>query len=112
MSIVIVNKEVFQSRKITIDCGKAINGADLIELRSTALSATTGQTLQGGTVENDGAIMFGAHYKPASISCSWVTCHVPAISAVLLLSLLRLEMSQIYPHVTPSDVGLPGQSGV
>ena len=84
MSIVIVNKEVFQSLKITIDCGKAINGADLIELRGTALTATTGQTLQGGTVENDGSIMYGTHYTPANVSASWVTCYVPAISAVLL----------------------------
>jgi hypothetical protein len=84
MSIVIVNKEVFQSLKITIDCGKAINGADMIELRSTALTATTGQALQGGTVDNNGSIMQGTHYAPANISSSWVTCYVPAISAVLL----------------------------
>lgn len=84
MSIVIVNKEVFQSLKITIDCGKTINGADLIELRSTALTATTGQTLQDATVDNDGSITLGTHYTPANISSSWVTCFVPAISAVLL----------------------------
>jgi hypothetical protein len=83
MSIVIVNKEVFQSLKITIDCGKTIYGADLIELRSRALTATTGQTLQGGTVDNDGSITQGAHYTPANISSSWVTCYVPANSAVL-----------------------------
>jgi hypothetical protein len=84
MSIVIVNKEVFQSLKITINCGKPINGADLIELRSTALSATTGQTLQGATVDSDGSITQGAPYAPANVSSSWVTCYVPAISAVLL----------------------------
>jgi hypothetical protein len=84
MSIVIVNKELFQSLKITIDCGKAINGAGLIELRSTALTATTGQTLQGGTVDNNGSIRYGTHHTPANVSASWVTCYVPAISAVLL----------------------------
>jgi hypothetical protein len=84
MSIVIVNKEVYQSLKITIDCGKAIRGADLIELQSTALTATTGQTLQGGTVDNDGHITQGTPYAPVNISSSWVTCYVPAISAVLL----------------------------
>jgi hypothetical protein len=84
MSIVIVNKEVFQSLKITIDCGKTINGAHLIELRSTALSATTGQTLQGATVDSDGSITQGTPYAPANVSSSWVTCYVPAISAVLL----------------------------
>ena len=84
MSIVIVNKEVFQSLKITIDCGKTINGANLIELRSTALTATTGQTLQGATVDNDGSITQGTPYAPANVSSSWVTCYVPAISAVLL----------------------------
>jgi len=83
-NIVIVNKEVYQSLKITIDCGKAIHGADLIELQSTALTATTGQTLQGGTVATDGSINLGAPYAPANISSSWVTCYVPAISAVLL----------------------------
>jgi hypothetical protein len=84
MSIVIVNKEAFQSLKITIDCGMAIEGADLIELRGTALTATTGQTLQGGTVDTDGSITLGTPYAPANISSSWVTCYVPAISAVLL----------------------------
>jgi hypothetical protein len=84
MSIVIVNKEVFQSLKITIDCGKNINGADLVELRSTAITATTGQTLQGGVVENDGSITLGTPYAPENISSSWVTCYVPAISAILL----------------------------
>jgi hypothetical protein len=84
MSIVIVNKEVFQSLKITIDCGKAIEGGDLIELRGTTLTATTGQTLQGGTVDNGGSITQGTPYAPANFSSSWVTCYVPAISAVLL----------------------------
>jgi hypothetical protein len=77
-------KRCFQSLKITIDCGKTINGADLIELRSTAVTATSGQTLQGGTVENDGSVMYGTHYSPANVSASWVVCYVPAISAVLL----------------------------
>jgi hypothetical protein len=84
MSIVIVNKEVYQSLKITIDCGKAIHGGELIELQSTALTATTGQTLQGGTVDNGGSITQGTHYAPANISASWVTCYVPAMSAILL----------------------------
>jgi hypothetical protein len=75
---------VYQSLKITIDCGKDINGADMVELRSTALTATTGQTLQGGVVENDGSIILGTPYAPENISSSWVTCYVPAISAILL----------------------------
>jgi hypothetical protein len=56
----------------------------LIELQSTALTATTGQTLQGGTVDSDGSITQGTPYAPANISASWVTCYVPAISAILL----------------------------
>jgi hypothetical protein len=84
ISIVIVNKEVYKSLKITVDCGKSINGGDVIELQSTALTATTGQTLQGSTVENDGSVMYGTPYAPANISASWVTCYVPAISAILL----------------------------
>jgi hypothetical protein len=83
-NIVIVNKEMFQSLKITIDCDKSIKGAYLIELRGTALTATTGQTLQGSTVDTDGSIRLGTPYAPLNVSSSWVTCYVPAISAVLL----------------------------
>jgi hypothetical protein len=83
-NIVIVNKEVYSSLKITINCGKTINGASVIELRNTDLAATTGQTIQGGTVAVDGSFTLGAPYAPENISSSWVTCYVPAISAVLL----------------------------
>jgi hypothetical protein len=83
-NIVIVNKEVYSSLKITIECGKTINGASVIELRNTDLAATTGQTIQGGTVAVDGSFTLGAPYAPENISSSWVTCYVPAISAVLL----------------------------
>jgi hypothetical protein len=83
-NIVIVNKEVYLSLKITIHCGEAIHSAELIELRGTALTATEGQTLQGATIGSDGSIEMGAPYSPANISSAWVTCYVPAISAVLL----------------------------
>jgi hypothetical protein len=82
--IVIVNKEVYLSLKLVIDCGRPISGADLIELRSSSLSALTGQTLQGGTVGTDGAFIEGTHYAAENISSQLVTCYVPAISAVLL----------------------------
>ena len=83
-NIVIVNKEIYLSLKITIHCGATINSAQLIELRGTALTATEGQTLQGATIGSDGSIQMEAPYSPANISSAWVTCHVPAISAVLL----------------------------
>jgi hypothetical protein len=83
-NILIVNKEPYQSLNITIDCGRDITNADLVELRGTSLAATTGQTLQGATVSPDGSITLGTHYAPSSISSSKVTCYVPAISAVLL----------------------------
>jgi hypothetical protein len=82
--IVIVNKEVYQSLNITIDCGRDITNADLIELRGPSLTAITGQTLQGATVNIDGSITLGTHYAPTGISSSKVTCYVPAISAILL----------------------------
>jgi hypothetical protein len=84
INVLIVNKEVYQSLNITIDCGRNIIDADLIELRGPSLTATTGQTLQGATVATDGSITLGTHYTPASVSGSKVTCYVPAISAVLL----------------------------
>jgi hypothetical protein len=83
-NIVIVNKQVFSSLRITINCGKMVKEASVIELRNTDLAATTGQTIQGGTVATDGSITFGPPYAPANISSSWVTFYVPAISAVLL----------------------------
>jgi hypothetical protein len=83
-NIVIVNKEEFSSLKISIDCGKKIKSANVIELINTDLTATSGQTIQGATVANDGSITLGLPYAPVNISSSWVTCYVPAISAVLL----------------------------
>jgi hypothetical protein len=84
MNIVIVNKEVYSSLRITINCGKSISSASLIELYNTDLSATTGQTIQGATVSTDGSFNLGAPYAPENISSFWVTCYVPAISAVLI----------------------------
>jgi len=88
LNIVMVNKEVYQSLKITINCKQEVNGANLIELRGSSLSATSGQTIQGYSVAADGSIISGptsgSPYAPENISSSWVTCYVPAISAVLL----------------------------
>jgi hypothetical protein len=88
LNIVMVNKEVFQSLKITIDCNQQVNAADLIELQGSSLSATSGQTIQGYSVTVDGSFIpgptSGLPYAPENISSSWVTCYVPAISAVLL----------------------------
>lgn len=83
-NIVIVNKEVYLSLKITIHCGQTITSAQLIELRGTGLTDTAGQTLQGATIGNDGSVQMGTPYSPENISSEWVTCYVPAISAVLL----------------------------
>lgn len=88
LNIVIVNKEVYQSLKITINCKQEVNGANLLELQGSSLSATSGQTIQGYSVSVDGSILSGitssSPYAPENISSSWVTCYVPAISAVLL----------------------------
>jgi hypothetical protein len=88
LNIVLVNKEVYQSLKITINCNQVVHGADLIELQGSSLSATTGQTIQGYSVSADGSIVSsatsGSPYAPGNITSSWVTCYVPAISAVLL----------------------------
>lgn len=82
--IMMVNKEQFQSLKITIDCGQAISQGVLVEMTGPSLTATMGQMIQGGTVAVDGSIVPGAPYAPLNISASFVTCYVPAISAVLL----------------------------
>jgi hypothetical protein len=87
MTIVIVNKEVYQSLNITIDCGQEVNGGVILELTGPSLSATTGQMLQGTTIGVDGAFVPSVPseaYAPANISSSHVTCYVPAISAILL----------------------------
>ena len=84
LNIVIVNKEPYQSLRITVDCGRDVTGADLLELRGTTLNATTGQTLQGATVATDGSITLGMPYAPEEISSASVTCYVANDSAVLL----------------------------
>jgi hypothetical protein len=82
--IVIVNKELYQDLKLTIKCPQIIESAELIELQGTALAALTGQTLQGATVGTDGSFALGAPYAAPNISSYWVTCYIPAISAILL----------------------------
>jgi hypothetical protein len=84
MNIVIVNKQVYSSLRITINCGRTVSSASVIELLSTELSATTGQTIQGATVSTNGSFTLGTPYAPENVSSDWVTCYVPAISAVLL----------------------------
>jgi hypothetical protein len=87
LNVVIVNKEVYQSLKITIDCGIQVQGASLIELRGPSLSALTGQTLQGATIGTDGSLVESGPwvaYAAENISSSYVTCYVPAIAAILL----------------------------
>jgi hypothetical protein len=87
IAIVIVNKEVYQSLNITIDCGRTVNDALLIELTGPSLTATTGQLLQGSSIGTDGSFIPSAPsvaYAPTKIASSNVTCYVPAISAILL----------------------------
>ncbi|MGC2401722.1 MAG: hypothetical protein WA510_18145, partial [Acidobacteriaceae bacterium] len=83
-NIVIVNKELYQYVKLTIKCPQIIKSAELIELQGDALTALTGQTLQGATVGTDGSFAMGAPYTAPNVSSYWVTCYVPAISAILL----------------------------
>jgi hypothetical protein len=83
LNIVVVNKEISQNLRLSIDCGRIMNSANLVAMSGPALDATSGVTIQGAGVGVDGAFAPGPAYT-AQIAGSTVTCFLNALSAILL----------------------------
>jgi hypothetical protein len=82
--MIIVNKDPTQNVQASIACGQSVSSASLLEMTAPSLTATSGVTIQGATVNEDGSFAPGAAYTAPQISGESVNCYVPALSAVLL----------------------------
>jgi hypothetical protein len=83
MNLMLVNKDMLQNLVVTIEANQRIRTASMQMMTGASLSATTGVTIQGSEVNNDGSF---APASPTSLvsSASRTTCYVPALSAVLI----------------------------
>ncbi len=83
LNLVLVNKGALQSLAITLETNRLIQTATMQTMTGLSLGATTGVTIQGATVENDGSF---APRSPDSLTPvgTRTTCLLPALSAALI----------------------------
>jgi hypothetical protein len=84
VSIVVVNKDSTQNLQLSVAAGQTVNTAAVLLVNGPALDATTGVSIQGAAVAQNGAFTPGAAYTP-SVAGGMVSCYVPAASAALIL---------------------------
>jgi hypothetical protein len=84
VNILLCNKDSTQDVQLSISCGQSVKQATLLEMAAPGLSATSGVTIQGASVNADGSFTPGASYAASQINGEVVTCYLPALSAVLL----------------------------
>lgn len=84
VNILLGNKDSTQDVQLRIACGQSVKKATLLEMAAPGLSATSGVTIQGVSVNADGSFTPGAPYAAPEINGEVVTCYLPALSAVLL----------------------------
>lgn len=94
--ILVVNTDSSHNLQLTISLYGTVTAASLIEMTQLTsgasgpdLSATSGVTIQGGTVGTDGSYTPNAPYD-LNFSGSTVTCYVPFLSACLITVTLSL----------------------
>jgi len=83
LNVVVVNKDMQQNLVLTIETGQTIAAAAMITMQGASLAATSGVTIQGTVVNNDGS------FNPSGAdtltpSGTQVTCSVPALTAALI----------------------------
>ena len=90
LNLVIVNKDLTQNLSLTAQLPQAATSATLIGMTQLTagaagpnLSATTGVTIQGASVMNDGTFTPSAAYT-LTVSGTQLTCYVPVLSAVMI----------------------------
>ena len=83
LNLIVVNKDSTQNLGLTINCGRAVSSATLLEMTGPALNATTGVMIQGAVIGQDGSFVPEAAYTLTANGSS-VTCYVAASSAVLI----------------------------
>jgi len=90
LNIVVVNKDSAENLELTIQLPQSASSATLLEMTQLSsgasgpdLTATSGVTLQGASVNPDGSFSPSTAYT-LSPSGSQLTCYAPALSAVLI----------------------------
>ena len=90
LNLIVVNKDLTQNLQLTAQLPQSASSATLLEMTqltsgATApnLSATSGVTIQGASVNPDGTFAPSAAYT-LNPSGSQLSCYVPALSAVLI----------------------------
>jgi hypothetical protein len=90
LNLIVNNKDATQNLQLTAQLPQTANGATLLAMTQLtdgtsgpSLAATSGVTIQGTSVNPDGAFSPSAAYTLAP-GRSQVTCYVPALSAVLI----------------------------
>ena len=83
LKIMLVNKDPRQNLLINIQANQRVETASLQTMTGMSLSATSGVTIQGAAVNNDGSF---APAKPTALvpSAERTNCYVPPLSAVLI----------------------------
>jgi hypothetical protein len=83
LNLMLVNKDISQNLTITIETNQSIQRATLQTMTGPNLAATSGVTIQGATVNQDGSF---APAGPDTLTPSGTqtTCFIPALSAVLI----------------------------
>jgi len=79
LSIIINNKEQTQSLSVTIQVPQPGQPATLIQMTGPSLSATTGITIQGSTIQSDGTLP-----RTPATALSALSCTVPPLTAALI----------------------------
>jgi hypothetical protein len=90
LNLIVVNKDSTQNLQTTISLPQTVTTAALLEMTQLTtgasapnLSATSGVTIQGATINPDGTFAPSTAYTLSPTGTSLV-CYVPALSAVLL----------------------------
>ena len=83
MNLIVVNKDVLQILTLPIEPNRSIPRATQQTMTGPNLAATSGVTIQGAVVNQDGS------FNPASPdtltpSGTQITCYIPALSAALI----------------------------
>ena len=83
LSLIINNKDAMQNLQFTVTCPGLVESATLQLLAGPSLSATSGVTIQGSSVNPDGSFAPQSPYG-LSVSSDMFTGYVPAASAALI----------------------------
>jgi hypothetical protein len=83
LNLIFVNKDSVQDLNITIEANQTIRTASAQTMTGPSLAATSGVTIQGAPVNNDGSF-YPASPNLLATSGTQTSCFVPALSAVLV----------------------------